>query len=130
MPPDSIREMHLAIAQASEQEDWLMAAQHYAKAGDHANAMRVLGSAAGEALGTGAWGAAVEIVELCRDSTASGGEGHPGSGAHQRGAARSARSNVLSSIDRDSLTPEERGLVGLTWAAIHHMNGESETYTD
>ena len=125
VPQDSIREMHLAIAEASEQDDWLMAAHHYARAGDHANSMRVLGSAAGEALGTGAWGAAVEIVELMPETSpppavkviqarALISEEHPDNAL-----------GLLSSIDREDLTPEERGLVGLTWAAIHHMNGES-----
>ncbi len=126
---ESIRAMHLAIARASEQDDWLMAAQHYAKGGDHANAMRVLGSAAGEALGTGAWGAAVEIVELMPETAPP-----PAVKVIQARALISDEHpdralEVLSSIDRNHITPEERGLVGLTWAAIHHMNGEREPYT-
>ncbi len=121
-----IREMHLAIAKCCEQDDWLMGAQHFAKAADHGNAMRVLGSAAGEALGTGAWGAAVEIVGLMPDTApppavkviqarAFISEDRPGSAI-----------DVLGSIDRSDLDPEERGLVGLTWAAVHHMNGDRQ----
>ena len=54
--------MHAAIARAAENNAWLAAAKHYALAGQSNQAMRVLGSAAGEALGTGAWGAAVAVI--------------------------------------------------------------------
>jgi LuxR family maltose regulon positive regulatory protein len=70
VPPDVLRSMHVAIAQAAETEDWLIAAKHYALGSVPDQAMRVLGSAASEALGTGAWGAAVEIVELMPDTNA------------------------------------------------------------
>ncbi len=126
VPVEGICAMHLAIAETSEQDDWLMAAQHYAKGGDQANAMRVLGSAAGEALGTGAWGAAVEIVESMPETAPP-----PAVKVIQARALISDEHpdlalEVLSSIDRNDLSPEERGLVGLTWAAIHHMNGERQ----
>ena len=51
------------------QVDWLLAARHFALAEEPVLAMEVLGSAASEALGTGAWGAAVEIIELMPAAT-------------------------------------------------------------
>ena len=63
-----IRAMHRAIAITAEANDWLVASKHFATAGEPHEAMRVLGSAAGEALGAGAWGAAVEVVDLMPDT--------------------------------------------------------------
>ncbi len=68
-PPEQIRAMHKAIAQAAEPTAWLAAAKHYALAGEPEAAMRVLGSAASEALGTGAWGGAVEVIALMPDTS-------------------------------------------------------------
>ena len=103
-----------------------MAAQHYAKGGDQANAMRVLGSAAGEALGTGAWGAAVEIVELMPETAPP-----PAvkviqaraliSDEHPDPPSRCSRASI-----EPTSPPRNAALVGLTWAAIHHMNGERQ----
>ena len=67
-PQARIRAMHGAIARAAEKTAWLASAKHYALAAEPAEAMRVLGSAASEALGTGAWGAAVEVVALMPDT--------------------------------------------------------------
>jgi DNA-binding SARP family transcriptional activator len=119
-----IRAMHCAIATAAEASDRLVAAKHYALADMPEDGLRVLGSAAGETLGTGAWGAAVEIVDLMPDT--------PPPVAVKVIKARALISDgypddalvLLSAIDCDILTPEERGLVGLTRAAIHHMNGD------
>ena len=41
-------------------------------------------------------------------------------------SVQSSAVDVLASIDRNNLNPEERGLVGLTWAAIHHINGDRQ----
>ena len=124
VPEATIKRMHFAIAEASAQNDWLMAARHYAKADAHEGAMNVIGSAAGEALGTGAWGAAVEVVNTMPKMDA------PPSVKVIQARALISEDDLdgavakLSSIDRTSLTPEERGLVGLTWATVHHMAGE------
>jgi ATP/maltotriose-dependent transcriptional regulator MalT/DNA-binding SARP family transcriptional activator len=124
-----ITEMHRAIARAADENDWLLAAKHFADAGDTADAMRVLGTAASEALGTGAWGAAVEILDLMPTVPAP-----PAVKVIQARALvtedrpEEAR-RILDSIDRGSLSAEERGLVGLTSAAIHHMNGEVDELT-
>ncbi len=119
-----IRAMHGAIAAEAEPTDWLVSARHFALAKMPADGLRVLSSAASDALGSGAWGAAVEIVDLMPDT--------PPPAAVKVIRARALVSDgfpddalaLLSSIDRGTLTPEERALVGLTCAAIHHMNGD------
>ncbi len=116
--------MHGAIAAAAESSDWQVSAKHFALAGMPEDGYRVLSSAASEALGTGAWGAAVEVVELM--------PGTPPPVAVKVIQARALVSDgraddafeLLSNVDRRTLSPEERGLVGLTCAAIHHMNGD------
>ena len=123
---EQIQAMHRAIATEARSRDWLMAARHYAHAAALDEAMAVLGSAASEALGTGAWGAAVEIVDSMTNTA-------PPT-AVKVIQARALISDgfpdnafaLLEDIDRSQITPEERGLVGLTRAAIHHMNGEGD----
>ena len=68
-PAGMIQDMHRAIARAAESSEWLAAAKHYALGGQPDDGMRVLGKAASEALGTGAWGAAVAVVALMPDTT-------------------------------------------------------------
>ena len=68
-PPEHIKAMHAAIARCAESTAWLASAKHYALAGMDLDAMRVLGSAASEALGTGGWGAVVEVLALMPDAT-------------------------------------------------------------
>ncbi len=127
--PGQVRAMHHAIATEAIHVDWLLAARHFALAEEPDVAMDVLGSAASEALGTGAWGAAVEIVELMPETSpptavkviqarALISDGFPDNALE-----------VLEGIDRSGLSSEERGLVGLTAAAIHHMNGDAGLLT-
>jgi DNA-binding SARP family transcriptional activator len=124
--PQAIRYMHHAIAVQAERTEWLVAARHYALADDAAASMRVLGSAAGEALGTGAWGSAVEITELIpHESPPAAVKVIQARALISDGAADRAMA-LLTDIDRSGLTPEERGLVGLTLATIHHLNGQNE----
>lgn len=123
---EQLREMHRAIGREAEPDDWLMAAKHFARGGEDREAMRVLGSAASEALGTGAWGAAVSIVESLPMTAAP-----PAVKVIQARAQISEEHledalALLADIDRANLTPEERGLVGLTCAAIHHMTGDRD----
>jgi ATP/maltotriose-dependent transcriptional regulator MalT/DNA-binding SARP family transcriptional activator len=123
---EQVRAMHHAIATEAEPSDWLVATKHFALAQEPEQAMRVLGSAASAALGTGAWGAAVEIIDLMPDT--------PPPPAVKVIQARALVSDgypdeafgLLQGIDRDGLDPEEQGLVGLTCAAIHHINGEGD----
>ena len=124
MSESRILAMHGAIAAAAESSDWQVSAKHFALAGMPEDGYRVLSWAASEALGTGAWGAAVEVVELM--------PGTPPPVAVKVIQARALVSDgwaddafeLLSNVDRRTLSPEERGLVGLTCAAIHHMNGD------
>ena len=102
-----------------------MAARHYANAQDPLSAMRVLGSAAGDALGTGAWGAVVEIVDMMPSTPPPTAVKVIQARALISDERPQAAIELLQSIDRSSLTADERGLVRLTWAAIHHMNGEN-----
>ena len=120
--------MHHAIGTAAEPIDWLVAAKHFALAAEADKGMSVLGSAASEALGTGAWGAAVEIVDLMARRH------HLQRSRSSRPALSSATALLMTpgapSRHRPCGThPEERGLVGLTLAAIYHMNGESQRLT-
>ncbi|MEX1343050.1 MAG: BTAD domain-containing putative transcriptional regulator [Candidatus Limnocylindrales bacterium] len=124
VPTERIEAMHLAIAQVSELDDWLMSARHYSSARSHDDAMRVIGSAAGEALGTGAWGAAVEIVDTMPSTDPPAAVKVIQARALIGEDDERRALEILSGIDRSALSPEERGLVGLTWAAVHHMNGE------
>ena len=127
-PADQIRAMHLAIAHAAEPGYWMAAAKHYALAGRPDDAMRVLGSAASEALGTGAWGAAVEVVALMPDTTpppavevikarALASEGRPDDAIA-----------ALDSIAVANLDADERALVSLARASALQMAGHSERY--
>lgn len=125
VPAETIEAMDLAIARASEVDDWLMSARHYARARSHGDAMRVIGSAAGEALGTGAWGAAVEIVDTMPSTAPPAAVKVIQARALIGEDDEQQALEILSSIDRSTLSPEERGLVGLTMAALHHQRGES-----
>lgn len=124
-PPAALRSMHVAIAAAAEPSDWLVAAKHYALGAEPDDAMRVLGSAASEALGTGAWGAAVEIIDLMPDTAA------PPSVEVIRARALVSEGRTtealerLAELEQGHLTPEERGLTGLTTATAHHQLGGS-----
>ncbi len=121
--PDLIRAMHGAVADAAEPTDWLVSARHFALAGNPADAMRVLGSAASAALGTGAWGAAVEIIDLMPDAAPPAAVKVIQARALVSDGVPDDALALLANIDRGGLSPEERGLVGLTRAAVHHMNG-------
>ncbi len=125
-PPERLKAMHAAIARCAESTAWLASAKHYALAGMDRDAMRVLGSAASEALGTGGWGAVVEVVALMPDATPPP--------AVEVIKARALTSDgrpddalaMLSAIDLSSLSPDERGLVSLTRASAFQMAGHSE----
>ncbi len=122
---ERIRHMHRAIANAAVTDDWLIAAKHYALARDVDDCMRVLGSAAGEALGTGAWGAAVGILDLLPETVAPPAVKVIKARALISDEQLQAALELMTPIDRADLSPEERALVGLTCAAIHHMRGAS-----
>lgn len=57
------KEIHRAVARAAEGLDWLTSARHYVAGGSPDDAARVLGAAAHIALGSGRWGASVELAE-------------------------------------------------------------------
>lgn len=122
-PPERIRDMHAAIARAAEHTAWLTAAKHYAMAGKHDVAMRVLGSAASEALGAGAWGAAVAVIALMPNTT-------PPPAVEivkARALLAQGRSEQallrLGHIQKATLGPTDRALLALTKAAAHHLDG-------
>ena len=121
-----IKAMHLAIATSAEGSDWLVSGKHYARAGEPDEAMRVLGAAASKALGTGAWGAAAEVVASMPDTPpppavqvikarALIDSGSPGSALR-----------LLESIDEDLLDGSARALLRLTRATALHTEGGSE----
>ena len=62
-PADLVCQMHLRIAVTAEPTDWLTAAHHYVEGGAPHEAMRVLSESTMRTLGTGAWGAAIELVD-------------------------------------------------------------------
>ena len=119
-----ISAMHCAIAIAAEPSDRFVAAKHFALAGMPDDGLRVLGSAASEALGAGAWGTAVEIVSMMPDTSPPVAVKVIQARALISDGMPDDALALLSSVDRSILTSEERGLVGLTCAAIHHMNGD------
>jgi hypothetical protein len=116
--------MHLAVAQAAEKSAWLAAAKHYALADAPGDAMRVLGSAASEALGTGAWGSAVEVIGLMPDTPPPPAVEVIKARALISGGRPREALGLLERIDRGRLDPEGRALVGLTCAAAYHLEGE------
>jgi DNA-binding SARP family transcriptional activator len=59
---EEIVELHARVARCAEEEDWAVACQHYLSAGQPAQAARVLASSALDAVGTGRWGEAADIV--------------------------------------------------------------------
>ena len=125
-PPERIKAMHSAIARAAESTAWLTSAKHYALAEQPQDAMRVLGSAASEALGTGAWGAAVEVVELMPDTAPPPAvEVVKARALTSEGRPDDALAN-LRFIDPSALSPDERGLLSLARASAYQMAGYSE----
>ena len=130
VPATRIRAMHLAIAREAESDDWLTAARHYARAEEDGECMRVLGSAASEALGTGAWGAAVEILDLLSATDAPPAVRVIRARALISDEHLEDALDLLAGIDRSDLDAEERGLVGLTCAAIYHLRGERQLLID
>ena len=126
MPPEHIMAMHAAIARCAEGTAWLASAKHYALADMERDAMRVLGSAASEALGTGGWGAVVEVVALMPDATPPPAvEVIKARALTSDGRPEDALA-MLSAIDLSNLSPDERGLVSLARASALQMAGHSE----
>lgn len=121
--PHQIQAMHLAVAAAAEPTDWLVASKHFALGGEPDEAMRVLGSAASEALGTGAWGAAVEIVDLMPDTAPPPSVEVIKARALVSDGRPDEAIALLDRLDGGQLNAEERGLLALTRAAAHHIVG-------
>ncbi len=119
-----IRAMHAAVATTAEATDWLVSARHFVMADMPEEGLRVLGSAASEALGTGAWGAAVEIVDLTPETQPPPAVQVIQARALVSDGSPDAALELVSGLDHGNLSPEERGLVGLTRAAIYHMKGD------
>jgi DNA-binding SARP family transcriptional activator len=123
-----MRELHAAIARAAEHSAWLAAAKHYALAGQEDDAMRVLGSAAGEALGTGSWGAAVAVISLMPNASP------PPAVEVIKARALTAAGDpadaiaLLGAIDNNSMDTDERTLVALARASALQAAGNSEAY--
>jgi ATP/maltotriose-dependent transcriptional regulator MalT/DNA-binding SARP family transcriptional activator len=61
-----LRELHLRVAHAAESKDWLTACHHYLAAGEPTEAAKILGGSAVEALGSGQWHSAAEILRRIR----------------------------------------------------------------
>ena len=121
-----IKAVHRAIASAAEASDWLAAGRHYALARESAEAMRVLGAAAYQALGTGTWGAAAEIIDSVPDATPPpavqvlrartlGSEGQP-----------AAALRLLGDIDASILPPAQQALVRVARASALQMTGDAD----
>ena len=122
--PEEIRAMHLAVATTAEPTDWLVASKHFALGGEPEEAMRVLGSAASEALGTGAWGAAVEIVDVMPETTPPPSVEVIKARALVSDGRPDEAIRLLDKLKGGLLNPEERGLLALTRAAAHHIEGD------
>jgi DNA-binding SARP family transcriptional activator len=125
-----IRAMHGAVARAAEKTAWLAAAKHYALAEEPGEAMRVLGSAASEALGTGAWGAAVEILSLIPDTPPPPAVEVMKARALTSAGRPEAALACLEAMDSASLDPNEQGLLALTRASALQVSGQSIRFWD
>jgi DNA-binding SARP family transcriptional activator len=121
--------MHRAVARRAEPIDWLVSAKHYALGDEADEAMRVLGSAASEALGTGAWGAAVQIVDLIPGTTPPPSVEVIKARALVSDGDTEGALALLATLDREQLTAEELGLVALTRAAAYHLDGQGALVT-
>ncbi len=60
---ETLRRMHLRVAEAAEPSHWPTSAHHFIEAGEGEQAMRVIGDATIIALGTGAVGAALRLLD-------------------------------------------------------------------
>jgi LuxR family maltose regulon positive regulatory protein len=61
-----IRAMHVRVARAAEDADWLVSARHYIRGGSESDAIRVLSANVTHALGSGQWGEAAELIREVR----------------------------------------------------------------
>ena len=122
--PHQILMMHLAIAVRAESIDWLVSAKHFALGAEPEEAMRVLGSAASEALGTGAWGAAVQIVELMPETTPPPSVEVIKARALVSDGRTDEAIRLLDQVGSTELPPDDRALVNLARASAHQMRGQ------
>ena len=120
----TVAAMHLAVAEAAEESDWLTAAKHYAAGVKPEEAMRVLDVAAVEALGSGAWGAASVVIERIPDRS------QTPSVRIIRARALTAEDDpesalqVLDEIDEAQLAGPLAGLFHLARASALHVSGQ------
>ena len=61
-----IRAMHVRVARAAEDTDWLVSSRHYIRGGSESDAIRVLSANVTHALGSGQWGEAAELIHEVR----------------------------------------------------------------
>ena len=127
-PAGMIQDMHRAIARAAESSEWLAAAKHYALGGQPDDGMRVLGMAASEALGTGAWGAAVAVVALMPETTPPPAVEVIKARALTSGGHPDEALELLDSIEPSSLDSDDTTLVALARAAALQRAGRSANY--
>ena len=105
--------MHLRIAVTAEPTDWLTAAHHYVEGGAPHEAMRVLSESTMRTLGTGAWGAAIELVDRMPRSNHPCRPGHPRPCPRRRRQTRRSVA-LLERLVRPDCTPIELSLVRVT----------------
>ena len=125
-----VASMHVAIAVAAEKDDWLAAGTHYARGGQPDDAMRVLGSAAYKALGTGAWGAATAVA-----SSTPGAVPPPAVEVIRARAliadGRAAEAlTVLDGLQVQSLAVHDQPLLSITRSAALHTLGRIDELTE
>jgi DNA-binding SARP family transcriptional activator/tetratricopeptide (TPR) repeat protein len=117
-PPDQLRQMHLRVAAAAEAIHWPTSAHHYIEGGAGKDAMRVIGEASVQALGTGAWGEAMRLtarmpnvepttpVEVLRARS-----------LVAQGKASDALRMLETMLSRGTVAPADRYLVNLAMAS-------------
>ena len=67
-----LQEIHIAIAQAADGNDWRVASQHYLAAGDERSARRVLAASIETVVATGAYAAADDVMAALPDGRLGG----------------------------------------------------------
>ncbi len=108
---EELRAIHGRVARAAESDDWLAACHHYIEADEPREAMRVLADSVVQAIGSGRWKAAAEVLERLRGidlepaaavilSWREVDQGHP-----RRALA------LLDGLDSAYPSPTEKGLI-------------------
>jgi ATP/maltotriose-dependent transcriptional regulator MalT/DNA-binding SARP family transcriptional activator len=124
-----LRQLHLRIARAAEEGDWITACNHYLAAGAPNAAATVLGGSAIEALGTGEWRVAADILQRVRavDGTANDPTAAVLTAFHDIEDSRLDQViDALTVIDLQTVAPVTRALVRHALYRAYWRRGDTQ----